>query len=86
MRALAVELGQHNICVNALSPGHFLTEYNEALAREPAVAERVDRLVPLKRWAEPAELAGPALLLASSAGSYISGHVLTVDGGLLAAN
>jgi gluconate 5-dehydrogenase len=86
MRALAVELGQHNICVNALSPGYFATEYNEALSKEPGVAERVDLLVPLKRWAAPAELTGPALLLASDAGSYINGHVLTVDGGLLAAN
>jgi gluconate 5-dehydrogenase len=83
-RSLARELGVHRIRVNAISPGFFATEHNAAMVEDPAVDERIDRLVPLRRWGQPHEIAGPALLLASDAGAYINGHSLVVDGGSLA--
>jgi gluconate 5-dehydrogenase len=82
-RALAAELGRHGVTCNAISPGFFATETNATMARGEAAAERARR-VPLNRWGQPGEIAGAALLLASSAGSYINGHTLIVDGGVSA--
>jgi len=84
MRVLALELGPHGICVNCLCPGHFATEHNAGMVDDPKVGERLQRIVPLRRWGQSREIAGPALLLASEAGAYISGLVLRVDGGQLA--
>ncbi len=80
-RALAVELGPQNIRVNAISPGHFATDYNRELATDPRTVSIIENRVPLKRWAAPAEIIGPALFLASRASSYVTGHRLVVDGG-----
>ena len=82
-RAAAIELGEFGITANCIAPGGILTDLPRATLTEEqrqAVANRV----PLGRWGEPRELAGPALLLASNAGSYISGSVLVVDGGIMA--
>jgi gluconate 5-dehydrogenase len=80
-RALAAELGPHNITANAVSPGFFATETNAAMVADPEVTRWVERRTPLRRWGRPEEIAGAALFLASDAASYVSGHVLTVDGG-----
>ncbi|WP_308257786.1 SDR family NAD(P)-dependent oxidoreductase [Pseudonocardia lacus] len=73
--------GRHGIRVNALAPGWFASDMTAPLlARESAAAAVVDR-IPLGRIGEPAELAGPLLLLASPAGSYLTGTTLCVDGG-----
>lgn len=82
-RALAAELGRHNVTCNAIAPGFFATETNTAMTQGESGARRARR-VPLNRWAEPREIAGAALLLASPAGSYINGHTLVVDGGISA--
>jgi len=82
-RALAAELGQHNVTCNAISPGFFATETNQALTLGDSGTQRARR-VPLNRWGQPSEIAGAALLLASPAGSYINGHTLVVDGGISA--
>lgn len=82
-RALAAELGPHNVTCNAIAPGFFATETNTAMTQGESGARRARR-VPLNRWAEPREIAGAALLLASPAGSYINGHTLVVDGGISA--
>jgi gluconate 5-dehydrogenase len=52
------------------------------MIEDPAVNQWLEVRVPLKRWGEPAEIAGAAVFLASPAASYINGHVLTIDGGL----
>jgi gluconate 5-dehydrogenase len=84
-RGLAVELGAHNIQVNAIAPGFFRTAMNTALMDNPEFDAWVKRRTPAARWGEPDELAGIALLLASSASDYINGQIIFIDGGLTAA-
>jgi NAD(P)-dependent dehydrogenase (short-subunit alcohol dehydrogenase family) len=82
-RASALDLGPFNITVNCIAPGPFLTEMPLGILNKEQQDFFASRTA-LGRWAEPAELAGPALLLASEAGSYITGTVIVVDGGCLA--
>jgi NAD(P)-dependent dehydrogenase (short-subunit alcohol dehydrogenase family) len=79
-RASALDLGEYNITVNCLAPGPFLTDLPGTILTAEQRQIFADRTA-LGRWADPRELAGPALLLASDAGSYITGSVLVVDGG-----
>lgn len=82
-RSLAVELAVDNIRVNAISPGTFRTDM-VTKAMDEKILTRVAAATPLRRIADPSELVGPVLLLASDAGSFITGEVLTVDGGATA--
>jgi NAD(P)-dependent dehydrogenase (short-subunit alcohol dehydrogenase family) len=81
-RAQALELGPFNVTVNCLAPGPFATDLPNRMLSEREKAAFAERTA-LGRWGEPEELAGPALLLASEAGSYITGVTLVVDGGTL---
>jgi len=81
VRSLAVEYGPHAITSNGIAPGTFATETNHALASDPVRGPIVVGRNPLGRWAQPEEIAGAAVFLASSASSYVNGHVLVVDGG-----
>ena len=81
-RAMALDLGPFGITVNCLAPGPFLTDL-PASVLSPAEQQSFADRTAVGRWADPRELAGPALLLASDAGSYITGTTLSVDGGLL---
>ena len=81
--ASAVELGSYGITVNCLAPGRFLTGLPAAVFTEEQKAAIAARIV-LGRWADPEELVGPALLLASEVGRYMTGTTLVVDGGGLA--
>ena len=82
-RASANDLGPFGITVNCIAPGPFLTDLPVSILSQE---QRDDfaRRTALGRWGQPEELIGPALLLASDAGSYITGTCLTVDGGCLA--
>lgn len=81
VRTLAVELGPLGINVNGIAPGPIATEVNIPLVENPEWQAMIRRTVPLKRWAEPAEIAGAVIFLASDAGSYVNGQILKVDGG-----
>ncbi len=81
-RASALDLGADGITVNCIAPGPFLTDLPGTLLSPEQKKALADRTA-LGRWGDPRELAGPALLLASEAGSYITGEVLVVDGGAL---
>lgn len=82
-RSLAAELGPQGVNVNCIAPGFFKTEMNDTLMANPEFVAWVEGRTPLKRWAEPAEIGGAAVFLAAPAGSYVNGHLLAVDGGLI---
>ncbi len=81
-RANALDLGKNGITVNCIAPGPFLTDLPGRLLSQEE-KEQFARLTALGRWADPKELVGPVLLLASDAGGYITGETLVVDGGWL---
>lgn len=79
-RALAMEWARHNIRVNAICPGYIETEMNSAFWKTPGGQRLIDR-IPQRRIGRPEHLDGALLLLASEAGAFMTGSVLTVDGG-----
>ena len=81
-RTLAVELGSCNIRVNAIAPGLVNTRLAAGIVNNPDMAKTIVDRTPLGRYAEPDEIAGAALFLASDAASYVTGHTLVVDGGM----
>jgi len=76
---LAVKWGQHNINVNALAPGFFPTKMSEVVIEHGK--EIILEATPLRRLGNDSDLKGAALFLASQASDYVSGDILTVDGG-----
>lgn len=83
-RALAAEFGPHGVTVNAIAPGFFATEANAAMVDDDGIAAFLTDRSSLGRWGRPEEIAGAAVFLASDAASYVTGHVLFVDGGITA--
>lgn len=81
VRALAVEFGAVGITSNGIAPGTFATETNAAMANDPVQGPVLVGRNPLGRWAQPNEIAGAAVFLASPSASYVNGHILVVDGG-----
>ncbi|WP_208560038.1 2-dehydro-3-deoxy-D-gluconate 5-dehydrogenase KduD [Marinilactibacillus kalidii] len=82
-RAFANELAEHNVTVNAIAPGYFVSANTAPIrADEKRNKEIVDR-IPAARWGDPSELMGTVVFLASPASDYVNGHVLAVDGGWL---
>ena len=79
-RSLAIELARHRIRVNAIAPGYFPTELNEGFLASP-LGEEMKQRNPQRRFGQLAELDGALLLLASDASRYMSGSIVTVDGG-----
>ena len=80
-RVMALELARHNIQVNAVCPGYFGTPMNEQFFSTPDGQELIRRSIPMRRLGDPAELAPMIVFLASSASSFMTGSVVTVDGG-----
>jgi gluconate 5-dehydrogenase len=81
-KSLAVELAPGGITVNTICPGFFATEMNTKLTQNASFDAWVKQRCPMGRWAVPEELGGAAVFLASPAGSFVTGHMLVVDGGL----
>ncbi|MBX3440984.1 MAG: 3-oxoacyl-[acyl-carrier-protein] reductase [Planctomyces sp.] len=79
-RCLATEIGRRNITVNAVAPGFIETDMTQAVRN--AAESKIKDSVPLRRLGKPEDIAGAVLFLAGDEASYITGHVLTVDGGL----
>jgi NAD(P)-dependent dehydrogenase (short-subunit alcohol dehydrogenase family) len=82
MRTAAIEFAARNIRVNAVCPGGTLTPLME---KDPAVIKFVEQNSPIRRLAQAKEVAEPIVWLLSDRASYVNGHALVVDGGVLAA-
>jgi gluconate 5-dehydrogenase len=83
-RGMATEWARHGINANAIAPGYFKTELNAALVANPEFNAWVEKRTPMGRWGDVAELGGAAIFLASDASSFVSGHILYVDGAFMA--
>ena len=83
-KGMAIDLGKHGIQVNGLGPGYFKTELTQALVDDAAFSAWLAQRTPAGRWGEVDELGGAVVFLASDASSFVTGHVLYVDGGITA--
>ncbi|MCL0089735.1 glucose 1-dehydrogenase [Dehalococcoidia bacterium] len=80
-KVMAQEWAQYNIRVNAVAPGLTRTGFSEALWSSPAILEVAMSRTPMRRIAEPEEMVGAIVFLASESASYVTGQVLAIDGG-----
>ena len=83
-KSLAVEWAKHGVCVNALVPGVFRTQLNTELLDGTPRGQELLLRTPMRRFGKVEELVGAAVFLASDAASFVTGHLLVVDGGFLA--
>jgi len=83
-KGMAIDWGRHGIQVNGIGPGYFKTELNRALVDDEKFSAWLTGRTPLGRWGEVDELTGAAVFLASDAASFVTGHILYVDGGVTA--
>ncbi|MGH9524652.1 MAG: SDR family NAD(P)-dependent oxidoreductase [Terriglobales bacterium] len=83
-KSLAVEWAKYRVCVNALVPGVFRTDLNSALLDGTGRGQELLLRTPMKRFGNLEELVGATIFLASEAASFVTGHMLVVDGGFLA--
>ncbi len=81
-RSIAAEYAKHGIRANAIAPGPVFTPMTQARFSDPALAPQLMAMVPLGRFAQPEDIARPALFLASDDAAYVTGHILIVDGGV----
>jgi len=79
-RALAVELAGRGVTVNAVAPGFIATDMSEAVRNK--AGDLIQKMIPMKRLGQPEDVAAVIVFLASPAAAYVTGQVLTVDGGL----
>jgi gluconate 5-dehydrogenase len=83
-QGMCADLAPHGLTVNGLGPGYFETELTQALVSDPDFDRWLRARTPAGRWGDVRELIGPLLFLVSPAAAFVNGHVLYVDGGLLA--
>lgn len=83
-KSMAVDLAPHGITVNGIAPGYFETEMTASIATDPKLSAWIKERTPVGRWGALEDLAPAAVFLASDASRYVTGHVLTVDGGMTA--
>lgn len=83
-KSLAVEWARFGVCVNAIIPGVFRTDMNATMLSETPRGDEYLLRTPMRRFGELEELGGAAVFLASDAASFVTGHLLAVDGGILA--
>jgi 2-deoxy-D-gluconate 3-dehydrogenase len=83
-KAMCNDWGQYGIRVNAIGPGWVKTDLTQALQKDDSRYREITARIPLGRWADPDDLAGLAVFLASDASNYITGQVIFIDGGYLA--
>ena len=83
-RAMCAEWAQHNLHINGIAPGYFLTELNASLAADPKFDAWVKARTPANRWGRVEDLSGACVFLSSPAADFINGQILTIDGGLTA--
>jgi 3-oxoacyl-[acyl-carrier protein] reductase len=80
-KSLAAEIGEFNISVNCVAPGWVYTDMTKESLEDKTCYEKVVADIPLKKIAQPIEIAGPVLFLASDLASHINGEILNVNGG-----
>jgi NAD(P)-dependent dehydrogenase (short-subunit alcohol dehydrogenase family) len=83
-KAFALELAPYGICVNAMAPGYTSTEMTKPLFSDPVKVEEMLYRIPQKRFAEPEDYEGIAVYLASECSNYLTGQLITIDGGWIA--
>ena len=83
-KGMCTDWARHGLQVNAIAPGYFRTELNQALVEDPDFTAWLEQRTPARRWGEVDELIGAAVFLASDASSFVNGHTLYVDGGITA--
>lgn len=84
-RGMCVELARYNIQVNGIAPGYFKSDMTKALVEDPEFTAWLCKRTPANRWGNPEELVGAAVFLSSRASDFVNGHLIFVDGGMLAA-
>ena len=83
-RGMCTDWAKHGLQINAIAPGYFRTEMNQALVDNPEFSAWLEKRTPAGRWGNVDELIGAAVFLASDASSFVNGHTLYVDGGMTA--
>jgi gluconate 5-dehydrogenase len=83
-KGMATDWGRHGLRANAIAPGYFKTELNQALVEDEKFSAWLTARTPMGRWGDVDELIGAAVFLASEASSFVNGHILYVDGGITA--
>jgi 2-deoxy-D-gluconate 3-dehydrogenase len=82
--ALSNEWAGRGVCVNAIAPSYISTDNTEALRGDAARSKAIEARIPAGRWGKPDDLKGATVFLASAASDYVTGTILTVDGGWMA--
>lgn len=83
-KGMCADWAKHGLQINAIAPGYFRTEMNQALVDNPEFSAWLEKRTPAGRWGNVDELIGAAVFLASDASSFVNGHTLYVDGGMTA--